>query len=37
LLGGSPALLGLAVSGHALVGDHGNWCFSNPDGEIVQP
>jgi hypothetical protein len=33
----NAALLGLAVSSQALVGDHGNWFFSNPDGEIVQP
>ena len=33
----NAALLGLAVSSQALVGDHGNWFFSNADGATVQP
>jgi hypothetical protein len=31
-----PSLVGLEVSSQALVGDHGNWFFSNADGKTVE-
>lgn len=32
-----PSLIGLQITSQALVGDHGNWFFSNPDGKTVGP
>jgi len=31
-----PALVGLQISSQAIVGDHGFWFFSNPDGRTVE-
>jgi hypothetical protein len=33
----NPALVGLSITSQALVGDHGNWFFSNPDNKSVEP
>jgi hypothetical protein len=32
----NPQLLGLRITSQALVGDHGNWFFSNPDNKTVE-
>jgi len=31
-----PSLVGVSLSGQALIGDHGTWFFSNPDCKLVQ-
>lgn len=33
----NAALVGLTLSAQALIGDHGNWFFSNLDTETIQP
>jgi hypothetical protein len=32
----NPQLLGLQMTSQALVGDHGTWFFSNPDGKTIE-
>lgn len=31
-----PQLIGLSITSQALVGDHGNWFFSNTDNKVVE-